>query len=91
MRRLCSLATVVALVAGCDRDQLGPTPRFDSAAFAVPDASGGPGITVMTYNVYYGTDPSPLLTAPLDQVPFVAADVWAKVIQTDFPARAGAL
>jgi Endonuclease/Exonuclease/phosphatase family len=91
MRKLCSLATVVALVAGCDRDQLGPAPRFDPAAFEASDASGSPGITVMTYNVYYGTDPSPLLTAPLDQVPFVAADVWAKVIQTDFPARAGAL
>jgi endonuclease/exonuclease/phosphatase family protein len=91
MRKLCSLAAVVALVAGCDRDQLGPRPRFDPAAFEAPDASDGPGITVMTYNVYYGTDPSPLLTAPLDQVPFIAADVWAKVIQTDFPARAGAL
>jgi hypothetical protein len=91
MRKLCSLATVVALVAGCDRDQLGPTPRFDPAAVEAPDAGGAPGITVMTYNVYYGTDPSPLLTVPLDQVPFVAADVWAKVIQTDFPARAGAL
>lgn len=91
MRKLCALATFVALALGCGRDQLGPTPRFDANVVEVPDATGNPGITVMTYNVYYGTDPSPLLTAPLDQVPFVAAQVWGKVIQTDFPARAGAL
>ncbi len=50
-----------------------------------------PGITVLTWNVYYGTDPTPLLTAPADQVPFVAASVWGLVQQTNFPARAGAL
>lgn len=91
MRKLCSLATIVVLAVGCGRDQLGPTPRFDAAAVEVPDATGNAGITVMTYNVYYGTDPSPLLTTPLEQVPFVAAGIWAKVVQTDFPARAGAL
>ena len=55
------------------------------------DGFGAPGLTVMTYNVYYGTDPTPLLSTPLDQVPFVAADVWALAQRTNFPARAGAL
>jgi hypothetical protein len=50
-----------------------------------------PGITVLTWNVYYGTDATPLLTAPADQVPFVAAAVWGLAQQTNFPARAGAL
>lgn len=91
MLKLYSLAAVTVLVGGCNRDQLGPAPRLDVDAFAGADATAHPGLTVMTYNVYYGTDPTPLLSAPLEQVPFVAAEVWAKVRQTDFPARAGAL
>ena len=54
-------------------------------------AAGPPGVTVLTWNVYYGTDPTPLLTTPADQVPFVAAAVWGLAQQTNFPARAGAL
>jgi hypothetical protein len=92
MFKSCSLVAAALLAAGCtDRDIAGVgAHRFGQEAEAGP-GSDGPGVTVMTYNVYYGTDPTPLLTAPLDQVPFVAAGVWATVQQTNFPARAGAL
>jgi hypothetical protein len=92
MFKSCSLVAAALLSAGCtDRDIAGVgAHRFGQEAEAGP-GSDGPGVTVMTYNVYYGTDPTPLLTAPLDQVPFVAAGVWATVQQTNFPARAGVL
>jgi endonuclease/exonuclease/phosphatase family protein len=72
-------------MAGISANQLKP---IDGSASTV---AGPPGVTVLTWNVYYGTDPTPLLTAPADQVPFVAAAVWGVVQQTNFPARAGAL
>ena len=91
MLRLCALITVALLVVGCsDNPVAGPAGRFvPEVADGTP--TDGPNVTVMTYNVYYGADPAPLLSAPLDQVPFVAAQIWATVQQTDFPARAGAL
>ncbi len=46
---------------------------------------------VMTYNVYLGADESPILTAATDQIPIVAAQVWATVQHTNFPERAGKL
>lgn len=88
MNKLWSLVAAAVLIGGCtERNITG----IAADAFQDRDGADEPGLTVMTYNVYYGTDPAPLLTAPLDQVPFVAAGVWATVQQTNFPARAGAL
>jgi len=86
-----SLLLAAALLAiGCtDRNPLNSSANQLRAADG-PQTSP-PGLTVLTWNVYYGTDPTPLLTAPADQVPFVAASVWALAQQTNFPARAGAL
>jgi hypothetical protein len=92
MFKSCSLLAAALLAAGCaDRDIAGVDAHQFSQQADAAAGRDGPGVTVMTYNVYYGTDPAPLLTAPLDQVPFVAASVWATVQQTNFPARAGAL
>ena len=92
MRTLCSLFAVAVLAAACaDRDFAGISANRSTHEDGDHGDRDGPGLTVMTYNVYYGTDPAPLLTAPLDQVPFVAAGVWALAQHTDFPARAGKL
>jgi hypothetical protein len=46
----------------------------------------------MTRNLFLGADLDPLLTiGSPEQIPFVAAQVWAMVQATNFPARAGAL
>lgn len=81
------------LVIGCaDGDMSGISADRLTPGDARPlDAAGPPGVTVLSWNVYYGTDATPLLTAPADQVPFVAASVWGLAQQTNFPARAGAL
>ena len=92
MRTLCLLFAAALLAAACaDRDIAGISADRFKAESGDPEDPDGPGLTVMTYNVYYGTDPTPLLTTPLDQVPVVAAEVWALAQHTDFPARAGAL
>jgi endonuclease/exonuclease/phosphatase (EEP) superfamily protein YafD len=93
MNRLTALAAAALLATGCaDRGIVDVSPQqTDLPNAALAGVPWNPGLTVMTWNVYYGTDPTPLLLAPADQVPFVAAEVWALVQQTNFPQRAGAL
>jgi hypothetical protein len=92
MRRLLALAAIVALVGGCAQDGITGTKSTDFTSSDLEAFSAtGPGLTVMTWNVYYGTDPEPLLTAPLDQVPILAAEAWALAQRTNFPERAGRL
>jgi endonuclease/exonuclease/phosphatase family metal-dependent hydrolase len=58
------------------------------------DEPVGPGlpITVMTYNLYLGTDITPLATimSP-EEVPAVAAMLWANIQASNFPERAKVL
>lgn len=92
MRSPLLLATALLAIGCADRDPSSISANLLKPVDGPPfGPAGPPGLTVLTWNVYYGTDPTPLLTAPADQVPFVAASVWALAQQTDFPARAGAL
>lgn len=94
MNRFIAVAAAAVLAAGCaDRgitDVSSQQSDPPNAALAAPIGDLGP--TVMTWNVYYGTDPSPLLTVqdPND-IPVVAAGIWALAQQTNFPERAGAI
>ena len=93
MSKLTALTAAALFAAGCaDQGIVDVSPQqTDQPSANLVGLPWNPGLTVMTWNVYYGTDPTPLLTAPQDQIPFVAADVWALVKATNFPARAGAL
>jgi hypothetical protein len=95
MKRLVALvAAAAAASAGCSGPDVTSAEVSLARATQTANAPAAPGtgaLTVMTWNVYYGTDPQPILGAPLDQVPFVAADVWARAQRTNFPERAGAL
>lgn len=87
------LLAAALCVAGCERPDFtdiwaNQIKSQDGPALGI---GGPPGLTVLQWNVYYGTDATPLLSAPTDQVPFVAASVWALARQTNLPARAGAL
>ena len=88
MRRSTVLLVCIALAGAC-RDA-GLTDPPASFARALP-APGAGGVTVMTRNVYLGADLSPLLAAPPPLVAFVAAETFAKIKATDFPARAEVL
>ena len=95
MKRLLALAAALAI--GACADPTSPpadrtTVSHGQAVLSAP--ANGPqasGLTVMTWNVYYGTDPMPVLLAPPESVPFVAARAWAIARQTDFPQRAGTI
>ena len=69
---------------------VGPTEPSASLRRLLPVPGAG-GMTVMTRNLYLGADLSPLLAAPPPLVAFVAAETFAKIQATDFPARAEAL
>jgi endonuclease/exonuclease/phosphatase family metal-dependent hydrolase len=51
----------------------------------------GPPVKVMTQNLYFGADIHPVVNAPAGQIPFVIANIYKTLLQTDFPARAKAL
>lgn len=92
MRFALYLAAALFVIGCADHDAGGISGnRIQSLDDKEAESHGPPGVTVLTWNVYYGTDPTPLLSAPADQVPFVAASVWGLARQTNFPARAGAL
>jgi hypothetical protein len=55
-------------------------------------AQGGPPVTVMTRNLYLGSELGPLFTAQSEeQLVAAASQVWANVLASDFPARAKVL
>jgi endonuclease/exonuclease/phosphatase family metal-dependent hydrolase len=68
---------------------------FASAGFGCEkDGPTGPGlpISVMTYNLYLGSDITPLGTiASPEEVPAVAAGLWANIQASNFPERAKVL
>lgn len=73
--------------AGCsDMPELG---GLGSAA--VTAKGGSTPLTVMSRNLYVGTEIDALLTAEPEQVPVLVAQKWQEIQATDFPARAKGL
>ena len=99
MRRLAMLLLIGLIAAGCQSDRLvNPTgtgaPSSDALAAGGPDyrlpPPGAPGLRIMTYNVYLGTDFSPVIAAGSVQDFLTAtARAYGELQQTNFPARAG--
>jgi hypothetical protein len=63
-----------------------------AAAAQVREAQGGPPVTVMTRNLYLGSELGGLFTATGEmELVAAASEVWANVLASDFPARADVL
>jgi endonuclease/exonuclease/phosphatase family metal-dependent hydrolase len=93
-RRLAALAAAIlaASSAACEGEEpLGPNGAIEpsrSMGFAERAADSGE-IRLMTRNVYQGFSTlAPLLEAAPQQIPVVAAGIFAEVVASDFPARA---
>lgn len=89
MKKLAWFFGLVLLCGACS-DQNATNPL--AGQLGSPEASvgrGANGITVMTMNTFYGADYTPLLTAPLEQIPFIAAQAWGDAQLSNIPARAG--
>lgn len=70
------LAVATLTVTGCDSDD----PEGTTA-----------DVKVMSYNLYLGADIFDLVGAPAEEIPLIAAQLYAGVEATDFPARAEAI
>ena len=91
MHRFTAVGVAILALACADRGAVDVSARrtVDPPAAAVVR---GAGLTVMTWNVYYGTDPKIVLQAPtVNDVPVYAARAFALLDSTNFPERAGAL
>ncbi|MFA9432650.1 endonuclease/exonuclease/phosphatase family protein [Egicoccus sp. AB-alg2] len=88
------LATLLALLTGGMAEAVaapaGKAAGVPAAAAAGPQ--GGPPVTVMTRNLYLGSELGPVFEATNQQQLVVAASqIWANVLASDFPARAEVL
>jgi len=97
MNRLFALIGATLVAAGCaDRGVVDvATQQTDQPNANLVGVPGNPGLTVMTWNVYYGTDPTPVLAEDPFLHPEAFLDsttaVWQRAINTNFPERAQAL
>ncbi|UCC73825.1 MAG: endonuclease/exonuclease/phosphatase family protein [Gemmatimonadota bacterium] len=79
MRRLLAVLLVFGFVVACDDDA--PTGTDGEVEF-----------TVMTRNIYVGSDIDLLMLAPsLEEIPLLAAEAWLAIQGTDFADRVEAL
>lgn len=89
-RRLVILAGLATLTACADSTEHVMDPILPAGGSVSHIGAHGP--TVMTRNVYLGADLTPIIQAPSPgAVPLIAAEVWARIQATNYPARAGAL
>ncbi|HSJ32362.1 MAG TPA: endonuclease/exonuclease/phosphatase family protein [Longimicrobiales bacterium] len=87
-RHMLLLTGILLASSACADGYEGPTaPVHETLAI-----QGALGPTVMTRNVFLGADLNPIIQAasPL-LIPGIAAEVWARIQASNFPARAGAL
>lgn len=90
MRRTTCMGAVVLAVAACSTpDFTGPGLPPSSAALGPPGAAGR-SVTVLSRNLYFGTDLDVLFMPGID-FGQAALQAWATIQYTNFPARARAL
>ena len=78
------------LLGSCEQDYTNPVePELQAVKIGSSERSGQ--LTVMTQNVYVGTDVDQILMANPDSIPIVAAELFQMLQATNFPERAEAL
>jgi len=88
--RISLFLACTAVLVGC-ADSPTTIPAPGAEAVLASSARNTP-ITVMSRNLYLGTDLTPLFTASNPaQIPFGVAQLWDNVVANDFPTRARAI
>lgn len=86
---LC-IAAGLLILGSCEQDYTNPVePELQAVKIGSAESSGQ--LTVMTQNVYVGTDVDRILMASPDSIPIVAAELFQMLQGTNFPERAEAL
>ena len=68
-----------------------PTLLAVALSLSAPAASDDRTLTVMTYNVYFGSDVSAVMTAQPAEIPVMVAAAYRQTIASDFSGRAGSI
>jgi hypothetical protein len=90
--RALAFALAVALMLGTAAVAEAAPGRGGGPPAGAGDAKGGPPVTVMTRNLYLGSELTGLFAARTgDELVAAASQVWANVLASDFPARAEVL
>jgi len=89
MKRILTFLASVALVAACSDDPSGPS---DLAANDQTADLAAMSLTVMTRNMYVGTDVDRVIeTEDPNQIPFVVGELWQLFLANDYSERAAAM
>lgn len=90
--RLLATSAAVLVLAACTTDAPFATAPRDARVRDIGDVHADKAVTVLSRNLYLGSDLAPVLGATTPQgVVAGASQIWATVNATNFPARAGAL
>ena len=95
MRSSFVLPLMFVTALGCSASS-GPEGTAPSQAAEGTQPEGRPtghkhGVTVMTRNVYFGFDETPLIGASGEQIPGLVAQMWAQMMANDFTVRGAAI
>jgi len=91
MRALPCLLAVTIVFAACSDAITGPSSDTPSVQAATDDVAI-PALTVMTRNMYVGTDVDrAIATTDPNQLPFVVGELWELLLANDFSERAATM
>lgn len=94
MRRLPAVLLAALVLGGCSDDITGPSDGASTLIDGSAPAAGPASVqlTVMTRNMYVGTDVDRVIETPdPNQVPFVVGELWELLLANDYGERARAM
>lgn len=90
--RCCAALLLAAALGACSTDAPVAPELHRAGARDLGDVHADKAVTVMSRNLYLGSDLAPVLRAQSPQALLLgASQMWATIQANDFPARAGAL
>ncbi len=92
MRQLSAILIAALVLGGCAEDVTGPSQGNVASFDGLEPAGGAVQLTVMTRNMYVGTDVDrAITTSDPNQIPLVVGELWELLLANDYGERARAM